>query len=100
MSLYNNFNEEKKGHELWEKVRIMLENKDVMNQCLNISKNSETLISGWLKYGGAYERLPGANKPDYLARSTASRQGTPLLLLRSLQDSRETLVVTLGNVRP
>ena len=32
MSLYNNFNEENKAHELWEKIRIMLENKNVVNK--------------------------------------------------------------------
>ena len=32
MSLYNNFNEEKKAHELWEKIGIMLENKNVVNR--------------------------------------------------------------------
>ena len=32
MSLYNNFNEENKAHELWEKIGIMLENKNVVNR--------------------------------------------------------------------
>ena len=32
MSLYNNFNEEKKAHELWEKICIMLENKNIVNR--------------------------------------------------------------------
>ena len=32
MSLYNNFNEENKAHELWEKNCLMLENKNVMNR--------------------------------------------------------------------
>ena len=31
MSLYNKFNEEKKAHELWEKIDIRLENKNVLN---------------------------------------------------------------------
>ena len=34
MSLYNNFNEEKKAHELWEKIGIMLENKNAVNRVL------------------------------------------------------------------
>ena len=32
MSLYNNFNQEKKAHELWEKIGIMFENKNVVNR--------------------------------------------------------------------
>ena len=32
MILYNNFNEEKKVHELWERISILLENKDVVNR--------------------------------------------------------------------
>ena len=32
MSLYNNFNEESMAHELWEKIGIMLQNKNVANQ--------------------------------------------------------------------
>ena len=32
MSFYNNFNEENKAHELWEKIGIMLENKNVVNR--------------------------------------------------------------------
>ena len=32
MSLYNNFNEESKAHELWEKTNIMFQNKNVANQ--------------------------------------------------------------------
>ena len=32
MSLYNNFNEESKAHELWEKINIMFQNKNVVNR--------------------------------------------------------------------
>ena len=32
MSLYNNSNEEKKAHELWERIDIILENKNVVNR--------------------------------------------------------------------
>ena len=38
MSLYNNFNEENKAHELWEKLDIMLENKNVVNRVLVLQK--------------------------------------------------------------
>ena len=38
MSLYNNFNEENKAHELWEKIDIMLENKNVVNRVLIFRK--------------------------------------------------------------
>ena len=38
MSLYNNFNEENKSHELWEKINIMLENKNVVNRVLVFRK--------------------------------------------------------------
>ena len=32
MSLYNNFNEESKAHELWEKISIMFQNKVLANR--------------------------------------------------------------------
>ena len=32
MSLYNNFNEESQGHELWEKIGIMFQNENAANQ--------------------------------------------------------------------
>ena len=32
MSLYNNFNEEKKAHELWEKIDRMLENNNAVTR--------------------------------------------------------------------
>ena len=32
MSLYNNFNEESKAHELWEKIDIMFQYKNVVNR--------------------------------------------------------------------
>ena len=32
MILYNNFNEESQAHELWEKIGIMFQNKNVANQ--------------------------------------------------------------------
>ena len=32
MSLYNDFNEENKARVLWEKIGIMLENKNVVNR--------------------------------------------------------------------
>ena len=38
MSLYNNFNEENKAHELLEKINIMLENKNVVNRVLVFRK--------------------------------------------------------------
>ena len=70
MSPYNNFNEENKAHELWEKIDIMLENKNVVNR---VSLFRKIMRLGQLQYVGAYERLPRANKSDYLAGSTSCR---------------------------
>ena len=45
MSLYNNFNEESKAHELWEKIGIMFQNKNAANQ---VPKASEASVPRWL----------------------------------------------------
>ena len=41
MSLYNYFNEENKAHELWEKIGIMLENKNVIKRGTTAITTSE-----------------------------------------------------------
>ena len=75
MSLYNNFNEEKKAHELWEKIGIMLENKNIVNRVSVFRKIVR------LRYQ-AHECLPGVDKSDHLAGSTSSRWGTCIVVAR------------------
>ena len=47
---------------------------------LSISKNSKTQVSQWLLYGNAYERLLGANKPDFIVGSTIGRRGIHIVV--------------------
>ena len=78
ISLYNNFNEENKAHELWEKIDIMLENKNVVNRVSVFRK----IVRLRYRHGGAHERLPGSNQPDHIARSTSSRRCTCIVVTR------------------
>ena len=59
MSLYNNFNEESKAHELWEKI--------------GISEASKTSVPRWLQHGGAHECLLGVDTLGNIIRSTSRR---------------------------
>ena len=70
MSLYNNFNEESKAHELWAKIAIMFQNKNVVNR-VSVFWKLLAPVPRWLKYVGAYECLPGVDKPGNLVGSTS-----------------------------
>ena len=100
MSLYNNFNEENKAHELWEKIGIMLENKNVVNRVSVFRKIVR------LRYQDGSSMEEHMNTFQGLINQTTSLEVPladevlALLLLGSLPDSWETLVVTLGNAGP
>ena len=100
MSLYNNFNEENKAHELWEKIGIMLENKNVVNRVSVFRKIVR------LRYQDGSSMAEHMNAFQGLINQTTSLEVPladevlALLLLGSLPDSWETLVVTLGNAGP
>ena len=49
MSLYNNFNEESQAHELWEKIDIMFQNRNVANQVSVFRK----LVRLWYQDGSS-----------------------------------------------
>ena len=97
MSLYNSFNEENKAHELWEKIGIMLENKNVVNRVSIFCKIVR------LRYQDDASMVEHMNAFQGLINQTTSQEllvaneVLALLLLGSLLDSWETLVVTLGN---
>ena len=97
MSLYNNFNEENKAHELWEKIDIMLENKNAMNRVSVFRKIVR------LRYQDGSSMAEHMNAFQGLINQTTSLEipltdeVLALLLLGSLPDSWEMLVVTLGN---
>ena len=69
MSLYNNFNEENKADVLWEKIYIMLENKNAVNRVLVLRKIVRLRYQD--DYNMAEHLKPSrTNQPDHLARST------------------------------
>ena len=97
MSLYNNFNEENKAHELWENIGIMLENKNTVNRVSVFRK----IVRLRYKDGSCMEEHMNAfqgliNQTTSLEVPLAD-EVLALLLLGSLPDSWETLVGTLGN---
>ena len=87
MSLYNNFNEENKAHELWEKINIMLENKNVVNRVSVFQKIVR------LRYQDGYSMAEHMNAFQGLINQTTSLEvpladeALALLLLGSLSDS-------------
>ena len=97
MSLYNNFNEESKAHELWEKIGIMFQNKNVVNQVSVFRK----LVR--LRYQDDSSIAEHMNAFQGLIHQATSLEvplaDEVLALLGSLLDSWETLVVLLGNTR-
>ena len=100
MSLYNNFNEENKAHELWEKIDIILENKNAVNRVSIFRKIVR------LRYQDGSSMAEHMNAFQGLINQTTSLEVPladevlALLLLGSLPDSWEMLVVTLGNDEP
>ena len=100
MILYNNFNEENKAHELWEKIDIMLENKNVVNRVSIFRKLVRLRYqddSSMVEHMNAFQGL--INQTTLLEVPLVDEVLT-LLLLGSLRDSWETLVVTWGNSGP
>ena len=100
MSLYNNFNEESKAHELWEKIGIMFQNKNDANQVSVFRK----LVRLRYQDGSSMpEHMNAFQGLIYQATSLEvplADEVLALFLLGSLQDSWETLVVTLCTVGP
>mgnify|MGYP000586061537 FL=1 len=97
MSLYNNFNEETKTDVLWKKIDIIFKNKNAVNRvsvfrmivrprCHDDSNMEEHL--------NAFQRLMNQNTSMEVP---LTGEVLRLMLRGSLPDSRETLVVTLGN---
>ena len=100
MSLYNNFIEESKAHELWEKIGIMFQNKNVVNRVSVFWK----LVR--LKYQDGSNMAEHMNAFQGLINRATSievrlvDEVLALLLLCSLLDSCQMLDVTLGYDRP
>ena len=87
MSLYNTFNEENKAHELWEKIGIMLENKNIVDRVSVFQK-----IVG-LRYQDGSSMAEHMNAFQWLINQTTSLEVPladkvlALLLLGSLLNS-------------
>ena len=100
MSLYNNFNEEKKGHELWDNIGIMLENKNDVNRVLVFRKIVRLRYHDGSSMAEHMNAFQGLINQTTLLEVPLADEALTLLLLRSLPDSWETLVITLGNTGP
>ena len=98
MSMYNNFNKENKAHELWEKIGIMLENKNVVNR-VSVFRKIVTL-----RYYYASSMAEHINVFQGLINQTTSLEVPlayevlALLLLGSLPDIWDKLVVTMATL--
>ena len=96
MSLYNNFVDETKAHELWGKIETMFQTKNALNRVSVFRK----LVR--LRYQDGSSMAEHLNTFQGLVSQTISleiplaHEVLTLLLLGSLPDSWETLVVTLG----
>ena len=96
MSRYNSFNEESKAHELWEKIGIMFQNKNAVNQVSVFRK----LVR--LRYQDGSSMAEHMNAFQGLIHQATSLEVPladevlALFLLGSLPETWETLVVTLG----
>ena len=100
MSLYNNFDEETDVDVLWKKVDVMFEKKNVVNRVSVLQKimrlryqDDSSIVEHLNAFQGLINQYTSLEVP--LADEVLA-----LLLLGTLPDSSETLVVTLGNVIP
>ena len=97
MSLHNNFSDETKANELWRKIENMFQTKNALNRVSVFRK----LVR--LRYQDGCSMAQHLNMFQGLISQTVSldiplaNEVLTLLLLGSLPDSWETLVVTLGN---
>ena len=100
MSIYNNFNDENKANVLWEKIGVMFKNKNVVNRVSVFRKIVRLRYqdgSSMAEHINAFHGL--MNQTSTLEIPLADKVFA-LLLMGSLPDSWETLVVTLGNAGP
>ena len=100
MGLYNNFDEETKSDVLRKKTCVMFKKKNFVNMVSVFRK----IVRLWYQDGSSMAEH--INAFQGLMNQTASLEVRlvdevlALLLLGSLPDSWETLVVTLGNTEP
>ena len=82
MSLYSNFNEENKAHELWEKIGIMLENKNAVNR---VSIFRKTVRLGYQDDSSMVENMntfEGLINQSTSLEVPSSQQGTCIVVAR------------------
>ena len=98
MSVYNNFDDETKADVLWKKIESMFETKNTLNR-VSIIRN---IIR--LRYHDGSSMVEHVNVFQDVINQTVSldipllAEVLALLLLGSIPDSWETLVVTLAMV--
>ena len=100
MSLYNNFNEESKAHELWENINIMFQNKNVANQVSVFRKLVRLRYQDGSSMAEHMTAFQGLIHQETSLEVPLTDEVLVLFLLGSLPNSWETLVVTLGTTGP
>ena len=100
MSLYNNFNEETKVNALWMKIGFMFENKNVVNRVSVCRKIVRLRYQDGFNMAEHLNAFQGCINKIISQEVPLADEVLALLLLGSLLDSWEMLVVTLGNVEP
>ena len=101
VSLYHNFNEENKADVLnWEKIRVMFENKNIVNRVSVFRKIMRLRYQDGSSMAEHITAFQGLMNQITALEAHLADEVFALLLLGSLPHSWETLVVTLGNAGP
>ena len=100
MSLYNNFNEEAEADVFWKKIGFMFENKNAVNRVSVFRKIVKLRYQDGLSMAEHLNAFQGLINETTSLEVLLADEVLALLLLGSLPDNWETLVVTLGNVGP
>ena len=100
MSLYNNFNKETNVEVLWKKICVMFENKNFVNRFSIFRKIVRFRYQDGSSMAEHLNVIQGFINQTTSLDLPLSNKVLALLLMESLLDSWETLVVTLGNNGP
>ena len=100
MSLCNNFNEQTNVDDLWKMIRLMFENKNVVNKVSVFKKIVRLRYQDGLSMVEHLNAFQGLINQIVSLEIPLAYEVLALLVLGSLLDSSETHVVTLGNSTP
>ena len=100
MSLYKNFGKETEADVLWKKIGVMFENKNALNKVSVFRKIVRLRYQDGSNMAEHINAFQGLMNQTISLEVPLASEVFALFLLGSLPDSRETLVVTLGNMGP